>query len=65
MREICTSGSAGGPLIEIHGTLYTGTKAETPETAKSAPAGLASAPYPNHPSGGGAQGWVGMGEGPD
>jgi len=50
MREICTSGSAGGPLIESNGTLYTGTKAETPDTAKSAPTGLASAPYPDHPA---------------
>ncbi len=39
MPELGTSGSAGGPLAAAHGSLYTGTKVETPDTAKGRPTG--------------------------
>ena len=46
MRESRLSGSEGGVPRLHHGTCYTGTKVETPDTDKQAPDVLVEVPYP-------------------
>ena len=46
MREICTLRAMWGGWKRSHGYPYTGTKGETPDTAKGSPTGHRASPRP-------------------